>query len=450
MILTNRHYMIAIVAFVSQMCLAVVYPSLSLQLLLGMFAVGCAWRACTERVGSLSAIGLYMVVSGLYVFAALLEVAFFGNTKNLDPKLMGALTDMGTAFLLAAGAGYLLLEKPGPRKDRRAPSSLQLQAAMGVCIGLLALSIALTVATTGFAVGSLSRSELYSQNLTFVSVIRVMLTVNLGVVAALLAAHERAAGRAYRGMRIALVGTFAVYTLIDLLILGDRRLALAAILAAAAHFMRKRFTWRQLLIGGVLAIMLFLFGFVRNSPPSTWWYTLTNGVIFEVISPTSTEFGGMAVIGSAIGSFSNQVWGFPGYLDAFVQIMPRALVPDRPLAPTEWFMTVFYPDLAAAGASYAFNQVIEARLNGGLAGLLLVGFATGCAIALLSRWRYLGASVGVSVAIFLFTFSMRMDFASILKLGLLSFAGLVPVLVLLALLAKPVAAYPGSRLVPRP
>lgn len=433
-----KYFLIALLVFAAELCLSIIYPSLQLRLLLGIVAVHFAWRAGAERVGSSSPIGLYVLISAIYVFAALVEIAYFGNRANLDPLLMGTLTDMGVAFLLCVVGGYLLVERPSSfRPGMPRVGASQVIVSVWTCIGLFAACIVLTVVTLGFSIGNLSRTEIYSQNLGFLGVIRGLLSIGLAISAALLAAYERRTGRDFRIARLQLFGTMAAYVLQDLLIFGDRRLPLMALLATGALFMRTRFTWRQITMSTGAAVVLFAYGFVRNTPPSTWLGTLLSGDILYVISPTSTEFGGLAIIGQSLGGFSGKIWNFPTYFDAVLQVVPRSILPDRPLAPTEWFMDTFYPALSAAGASYAFNQVIEARLNAGILGIPVAGVLTGAAISYLGRLRYLDAPVGVALAVYIFTFSMRMDLASILRTAIIAAIGSGLVLTIAAVARVP-------------
>ena len=439
------HFLIvSTLLFLAQLILSVIYPSLQLRLLLGIVAIYYTWKAATFRAGSNSPIGLYVLISAIYVFAALTEIAYFGNRMNLDPLLMGTLTDMGVAFLICVVGGYLLLDKAAtPRSRALTVAPMHVTAAIWTCIFMLFACLTMAVAAVGFSIGGLSRSEIYSQDLSFLGLLRGLLSIGLGISAALLAALEKSDGRTYPLARLQLFGTLAAYALQDLLIFGDRRLPLVALLPVGVLFLRKRLTWKQISIGAAVAVVLFTYGFVRNTPPETWWATLASGEIFDVISPASTEFGGLAIIGQTIGGFTGKFWNFPPYIDAFFQIVPRAILPDRPLAPTEWFMDTFFPALSAAGASYAFNQVIEARLNAGILGVVAVGLITGALMSLASRLRYRGAPIGIPLVIYIFAFSMRMDFASILRTAVIAFLGAGVVLAVAAILNLGVS--PGPR-----
>jgi hypothetical protein len=102
-------------------------------------------------------------------------------------------------------------------------------------------------------------------------------------------------------------------------------------------------------------------------------------------------------------------------VDAFAQLLPQSVAGDRPQAPSEWFVWTYYPAIAAVGASFAFNGLVEAIGNGGLIAVVLVGLLTGILVALMARLRLLGSPVGLAAAIFVFAFAMRMEFASVLR-----------------------------------
>ncbi len=406
----------AILLFIAEMFLALMSASLSLRLAFGILALHYAWKACTCRDGSAHPIGLYLLVSGIYVFAALVEVALLGNRLDLDPILMGDLADMGVGFLICTAFGFLVFrEKVAPPPQASTVDGIMVQTTISVCTALMVICAVMIFYIYGFSIGGLSRSDIYSEESGILSLMRGLLAIGLGMGAAILTTYEKRIGYKLNVPRIQLFSTLAVYVMLDLLVLGDRRLPLMALLAVGTHFLPRRFTWPQVLGAAFLAIALFAYGFVRNTPPSGWLPVIMSGDIFLAFSPASTEFGGLSIIGQAIGNFDHRLMGFPVYSDAFLQIMPSWILDNRPLSPTEWFIQSYYPDLAAAGASYAFNQVIEARMNAGIFGVIAAGFLTGSAIAVISRFRYLGVPFGVSLAVYIFSFSIRMDFASILR-----------------------------------
>lgn len=442
-----RHYIIAVLIFLFALALEKLQVGLIIRLFVGIFSLHYLWRACTFEEGSGHPVGLYFLFSGLYVFAALSEVALFGNRMNLDPVLMGDLADMGVGFLIFVAAGYLIFRRtPSQNNDIANIDSEMVSAAIYACIALLFLCTSLTIWSYGTSIGSISRSDIYSNDSSILTVLRGILAMSFGVTAALLVSNERRTSQRNRSQRILLFTALFVYASIDLLILGDRRLPLMAMLGVATLMLPKRFTWFQFSTGIIFGLTFFIYGFVRNTPPSQWMATITSGDILLAFSPASTEFGGLAIIGQAIGNFDDPLAGFPTYLDGLFQLFPRAIVADRPLSPTEWFVQSYYPDLAAAGASYAFNQVIEARMNFGLPGILLVGFVSGLAIALISRLRHWGVPYGVPLCINIFCFSMRMDMVSIVRTAIVAVMGVVFVMTIAAMARRDARLGSGATL----
>lgn len=428
---TARYYTASVVLFAVALLIGLLQANLSVRLAISVLALHFAWRACTVSEGSTHPIGLYLALSGLYVFAAFSEVALFGNRQNLDPGLMGDLADMGVGFLLFAATGYLLCRRDGPVRANFSEVDLTMvKSSIYVCLILLIISTSLIIFVYGTSIGSISRADLYSNDSSLLTVIRGVLATSFGISAVLIIGYERRTNDRLSAGRRLLLLSLILYSLVDLLILGDRRLPLMAIIGVGSVMLPSRFTWRQISIVTVLATVLFFYGFVRNTPPNEWIGTISSGDILLAFSPASTEFGGLAVIGQAIGDFDHALAGFPTYADGLLQLIPRVLYESRPLSPTEWFIKNYFPELAASGASYAFNQVIEARMNFGLFGIAVIGLITGAAIALLVRIQYRGAAIGIPLCANVFCFSMRMDMVSIVRTGVISAIGTVTVLVI--------------------
>ena len=172
------------------------------------------------------------------------------------------------------------------------------------------------------------------------------------------------------------------------------------------------------------AVALLLYSVVRNAPLSDWSSRFSGVDLLVQLSPAAAEFGVVAVVGGAIEDPYRLPADFPTYGDAFLQLLPRALLPDRPPAPSEWFVWHYFPDYAATGGSVAFSSVVEALGNGGLPGVAFAGLAAGLLLALFARIRVLGAPLGVCFATFVFVFSMRMELAAILR-NVVYFAGMM-------------------------
>lgn len=380
------------------------------------------WRVVVGRYGAYSPAAFYLPVSGLYVLAAVFEVAVFGNRLELDARLMADLADVGIGFLVCVALGHEASAPPRRAVRAHSPAAARGtgRAMLLICSLLFAASVGMTLQRYGLDIGGLSRAELYADEHVALSLVRGMLALGLGIAAASVVAEEHARRESLVTERRWLLALLAAYALVDLAVLGDRRLPVTSALAVLVALSPRRVpaTRGALAVGAV--VVLVLYGFVRNTPPGEWLSIITSGDVLGGLSPAANEFGGLAIIGGAIGDFATLPKDYPTYVDAFLQVMPRALVPNRPESPTEWFMWSYFPALAEIGASFAFNGIVEALANGGLPGVVLAGLTTGALIGLVGRWRVRGAALGAPVSAYIFTFSMRMDFASILRTALVS------------------------------
>jgi hypothetical protein len=131
------------------------------------------------------------------------------------------------------------------------------------------------------------------------------------------------------------------------------------------------------------------------------------------------------------------------FVEAFEVLVPLPLHPNRPLAPSQWFVNLIDPAVAAAGGGYSYALLAEGYLNFGIAGALAVSFLEGVIVrgvvtyrrlAPFSKSRILVYAVAVSLTIMM----IRADFASLLKAGIVSL--LVPAALIAAWLGRPKAA----------
>jgi hypothetical protein len=377
------------------------------------------WRVLSSSLGFWDPAPLYIAMSSLYVLSPALEVALLGNSLGFDPQRMSFLADAGVAYLFAAGAAIAVLRRPQREQPVDANNmqrlSSELETISTACVVLCVIYVALMASRYGLRVGAIDRADLYADEFVPLSLTRLALVVGMMYAFALL----------YRGRAIRLIGidrvarslftAATVFIVIDLLVLGDRRMGVTLFLAAAPLFLPRRVKPMQFvgLLG--VAMLLLLYSLVRNAPVSDWVTRLSSVDLLLQLSPAAAEFGIVAVIGGAIEDPYNFPADFPTYDQAVLQLLPRAILPDRPAAPSEWFVWHYFPDYAATGGSLAFSSVVEALGNGGLVGLILAGLVAGAALSLIARVRWLGAPAGVCFATFIFVFSMRMELAAILR-----------------------------------
>jgi hypothetical protein len=382
-------------------------------------------------------LAIFVAVSAAYALAAIVEIALLGNNLNLEEPLMVRLTSASALFLAVTVGGSVAIRTvapPRPLSDIR-PDDIRSNQALLYCTVLLAVVFGMTVYWYGFGIGAISRADLYVDEKISLSLARSTLAVSFGIAASYLQALEPNSP-SKRSAEWRLYVLLTLYFLNDLLILGDRRLPLAAVLSVAA-VTRPGLTLRRVAGALLLGVALLFYGFVRNTPVSSWVATLGTVNFSQALSPAAHEFGGIAIIGSTIGDERTLPSTFPPYSDAFLQVIPRALSPNRPESAGEWFAWTYYPEVARTGAGFAFNAVIEALANGGFLALVGVALLWGAAITFVSSWRWRGIAVGVPLSAYMFVFSMRMDFASLLRTCALAVASLVLMQACVGLLATP-------------
>lgn len=224
---------------------------------------------------------------------------------------------------------------------------------------------------------------------------------------------------------VAFAAAVAALVSIELLILGDRRLLVSMVLGmACAHGSRRLPRW-ALLAALVGVPILFGYGLVRNRPPDEWSTLLDSVDAIDSLRPTNAEFGGFLVVAETMLPLPSIPESFPNYASALLQVIPRAIFPDRPEAPAEWFIRSYFPDLAALGYGYGFNAIVESVANLGDVGPAIIGSIVGAGLAWAGRGR-----VTAGLAAFLAVFLMRLDLASLLRSALLVAVALAAVLVM--------------------
>lgn len=389
------------------------------HLLLSLGTLVLLWSIQSRAYGFWDPATIYIAMSALYVVAPVAEVALLGNTLGFDPVRMAFLGDTGTAYLVAAAVAIAVVRVMQPREaptgGAKARLASELETMSALSLALCCFYVVLVVSRYGLSIGGIGRAELYAEEFVLLSLTRIALVIGLLYALAL----------AWRARELQLPGTqriamwiyaaVAVFVVLDLLILGDRRLGLTLFLAAAPLVLRRQPRVLHLLALAGCAVALLLYSVVRNAPLADWSGRFGGVDLLVQLSPAAAEFGVVAAIGGAVEDPYQLPADFPTYGDAFLQLLPRALLPDRPPAPSEWFVWHYFPDYAATGGSIAFSSVVEALGNGGLFGILFAGLTAGAVLALFGRMRILGAPLGLCFATFVFVFSMRMELAAILR-----------------------------------
>lgn len=373
-----------------------------------------AWRTH----GLLHPLTLTLFASSAYVVAGPLELVAFPSDGIVSRASMTTLFVYGMFFLVfarycgdaasaALGASRRIRSMPGDAAFEA--SALWLAAA--ACVA----TAGATAATYGIDIGSITRADIYANEQSGLSAARTVTAV-LAVIAYATWRNRAARGTPTSPAALAcFVAGFALFAASDLLILGDRRLLLSTALGiACAHGARRVPVYLPLAALAGAAVLL-AYGFVRNRPIDEWGSVFDSLEAMNALRPSNMEFGGFLVVAEFVFSLSSIPKDFPDYASALLQVFPRSLLPDRPEAPSEWFIRTFFPDLAALGYGYGFNAVVESVANFGAAGPALLGAVAGVLLALAGHGR-----LPAGLAAFLAVFLMRLDLASLMKTTILA------------------------------
>jgi hypothetical protein len=139
------------------------------------------------------------------------------------------------------------------------------------------------------------------------------------------------------------------------------------------------------------------------------------------------------------------------FIDAFEILLPLPLHPNRPLAPTQWFVNLVDPAVAAVGGGYSYALIAEGYLNFGILGAAIVTFLEGmllrAAVAYRRKCPHSRSGMLIySVALSSTIMMIRGDFATLLKVGVV-IAGF-PAIVIAGWLGRRGHRRPGAQASP--
>jgi hypothetical protein len=379
----------------------------------------------TSRIVSLPLMAVYLA-SLAYGISPLIDIAYLHHISMIDEAIYfkTALPLIGLYLAgLTSGGLYKNAEFNSPhKKERRVilikDSRSQITQHKTTSIFLFVLTsiyLYLSAAKYGLTIGDFSRSEIYQENNLLLQI------VNGGVAIGIIVLFRHVVGprRIYESSRrwTQSIWIYSILTMgyINIAILGDRRVFLGVCVALVLHSPRIYKNVYALIFFIASAIMMWLYSFVRNIPISDWLDIMQSVDAALIINPANGEFGGWTRIAQDIlSSHYSQVFQ-PTILKAPLSLVPSAIYPDRPLAPSNWYVNSFDPNTAALGGGWAFALPIEAFMNLWYAGPLIFGAAIGAIVSIWSR-----DSIYSMIATFVFTFSFRSDLVSLLQVLCLS------------------------------
>lgn len=209
-----------------------------------------------------------------------------------------------------------------------------------------------------------------------------------------------------------------LFSATDVLILGDRKLVIVLLLICAfAINVQKRINPIYIGYGFVFGLLMWVYGYLRNTSFSEWGAILSELDYGTAFSPDKSEFGAFSIVWNDYFSRYSSVQMQPTYLETFAQIVPTFIFPSRPISPSVNFVKEFYPDIYSSGGGLAFNSILESMMNFNIFGpiafaFILVFFSKFC------NKSSFGVLLG-AIYIFCFSFTLRNDMITNLRVFVL-------------------------------
>lgn len=378
-----------------------------------------------RRCGFASGLSVVLLVSLFYGLSPAYDLFLDLGASFVDPgTYVGQFLPILLLYAAAMACGFELAHRAASASQQgrsRGASPRTGSIGWGPYVLLLALSAAyFLVATSRFGLfgGEFTRAEVYQQENLDLQIIRA------GIVYGAFVGFQdlrRAAGdgrSAFVGMSAWLVALLS-YAYIDIAVLGDRRILLSLLLAMfVATRPSPGKTLLCLLIAVPAAGLLWVYSYLRNVPIEAWLGILDQIEWRLALNIANGEFGGWTRIAADVLTrpFA-EIWQ-PTVIQAPLALVPSAIYPDRPLAPSLWYVNTFDPGTADIGGGWGFSLPIEAFMNAWYAGPVLLGLAIG----MLLGYCAVAGGIAQMLVVFVLCFSFRSDLVSLLQQGLLAAA----------------------------
>lgn len=232
----------------------------------------------------------------------------------------------------------------------------------------------------------------------------------------------RQAGKRYPQIaETILLLSLGVFAYTSIYVLGDRRIFLSAVagLVSVAAFSR-RASLVMLVFLAPAYVLFSTYSGLRGVPTYEWANRLNNIDVLQMVDPSRGEFGGWARIAQDVLSQPFRDVSKLTALQAPLCVVPRGLFPDRPDAPSVWYVKTFDPETAMRGGAWAFSLVIESYMNFWLFGPIVLAFVVGFFIA-----KFEGTAMRQLSVVSVLAFSYRSDLVSLMQQAGLTVAFLI-------------------------
>jgi hypothetical protein len=365
----------------------------------------------------------YFIISLFYVFSGSAEYYFFQNRVGFTEHSMGLSLALSVSFLFSSMFFIWLAGDSDDDATSEVASGLFISGRRAAVAALLTVAgyLVVTAYYYGFQVGELSRAEIFYEQSTLVGVAKAFtMSVLLYSFWALKTGWNVNSALGTTFDKRLLLLSFAIFLVTEILVFGDRRIGMSLCVAVGFLFFNKGRLLIKTAVMSALAYGLLLFSVFRNRPIEEWantWESVESSTSF---SPANTEFGGFPEIAEVMLSDGSAFNWRLTYLEALPAQIPKAIFPERPIGPAQWFIDTYYADIADIGGGKAFNAVIESVMNFGILGPFITGSLVGILIVRIAFWNSRFRLLAMAIASANLVFSMRADFNSFLRLVLVT------------------------------
>ncbi len=166
------------------------------------------------------------------------------------------------------------------------------------------------------------------------------------------------------------------------LLLGDRNPILDVILGISVVFWLFYKSTRRtiMIVSPVLFLGFILVGALRGAPKNSDYITyISKSSNWSNFDPTSKgELTAHFKIDHDVLYVTGGEYKLGGsYLEAFISLIPKNLIAERPEYLTEWYARKFHKEIFEAGGGFGFSLIAETYMNFGTLGMVVIGIFIG-------------------------------------------------------------------------
>lgn len=365
--------------------------------------------------GLLSPLSIIVSISALYALAPGIGILTESQDQLITPQVyFGSALPLSLLYLGTVLALYGFQKRPRVEANAHAahlPSRRRMAylAICSLCGSLIYLySISQDV---GLTVAAFDRGEQQIALRTRTSILALLAASGslYGLGMWMLA---RRSGQNYPWpTKLLLLLALGVFAYSSVYLLGDRRMFLSTVIGVLAITKFSRQMTGVLLMLALPTYLVFaVYSGLRGFPTDQWAMRFDALEIKSVIDPSKGEFGGWARIAQDVLSKPYVEIADATVLKAPLSVVPSFLYPERPLAPSLWYVNTYDPATARRGGAWAFSLVVESFMNFWVFGPFLLGYFVSMAIA-----RFEGNAMRCMLMVFVLAFSFRADLVSMIQ-----------------------------------